>query len=246
MHACKTRTAFTLIELLVVIIIIALLAAMLLPALAKAKATAQQTSCKSNLRQLILANQSYATDNKGSYPTDSDNKHWPAMLYYEYKNTNILYCPTDIMRGIPATYADTPPQIGDNTARTYVENGFDEIIGAANVAANAGTVKETFLVHPSETVLLSEKQNQENDYFIDYEQNDNNVPGGDLSVKVQHGMHGGSKPSKEGGHNAAMGDCGVRFYKFGLDIYPVNYWLVYDTNRTDPSLTTNLLQYLVP
>lgn len=56
---------FTLIELLVVIAIIAILAAMLLPALSAARASANRISCVSNLKQLILAYQTYSNDNGG-------------------------------------------------------------------------------------------------------------------------------------------------------------------------------------
>ena len=57
--------AFTLIELLVVIAIIAILAALLLPALAKAKETAKEAKCISNLKQIGLSLQMYI-DNSGN------------------------------------------------------------------------------------------------------------------------------------------------------------------------------------
>ena len=64
----RGRQGFTLIELLVVIAIIAILAAMLIPALARAKARAQRLQCLSQMKQLGVAIQLFATDHDDRYP----------------------------------------------------------------------------------------------------------------------------------------------------------------------------------
>ena len=68
-------TFFTLIELLVVIAIIAILAAILMPALGKARQNAQDTSCKSNLKQVSTAIFMYSDSNNDYAPSSYAASH---------------------------------------------------------------------------------------------------------------------------------------------------------------------------
>ncbi len=63
---------FTLIELLVVVAIIVILLAILLPALSGARTQAKRVSCFSNLRQIGMAMQTYASDYEGTFPAPRD------------------------------------------------------------------------------------------------------------------------------------------------------------------------------
>jgi prepilin-type N-terminal cleavage/methylation domain-containing protein/prepilin-type processing-associated H-X9-DG protein len=108
------QAGFTLIELLVVIAIIAILAGLLLPSLAASKLQAQQTQCRSNLKQLALANALYVNDfNKDVPYVDLADFYfgWAGLLIpYATSNISVQICPS------APTTASPPPKSIPGTA----------------------------------------------------------------------------------------------------------------------------------
>jgi len=98
------RQGFTLIELLIVIVIIAILAALLFPVFARAREQARKTRCGSNLRQIGLALEMYASDYDGllplAYSTPSqDGQPGIVVLLLPYvKNRELFRCPSDVAK----------------------------------------------------------------------------------------------------------------------------------------------------
>ncbi|MHB8997573.1 MAG: prepilin-type N-terminal cleavage/methylation domain-containing protein [Armatimonadota bacterium] len=106
------RKGFTLIELLVVIAIIAILAAILFPVFAKAREKARQSSCLSNVKQIMIGALAYAQDYDERFAAfDGAGPdpwiYWPHQLQPYIKNWQIYACPSSRYAGQPMTYHGT-------------------------------------------------------------------------------------------------------------------------------------------
>ncbi len=105
------RNGFTLIELLVVISIIALLISILLPSLGKARQSARDLTCATNLKSIGQALAVYATDYKGWWPKAAGNlpgqpgNTAPRDLWHRVALYPRIYDTTPDPTGVDNTYA---------------------------------------------------------------------------------------------------------------------------------------------
>ncbi len=183
------RRGFTLIELLVVIAIIAILAAILFPVFARAREKARQTSCLSNVKQIMLGVLMYAGDYDdtlvpGAFVTPT--QEWQDLLTPYIMNEQVLICPSAQMTSHARNLG-----YGWN----YQEFGYYYDSHGTGWATNLGEVER-----PSETILIGDNE-------------DNGIRTSAGGTRYLYRRHATYLPSRHnGGGNMGMVDGSAKWY----------------------------------
>lgn len=184
------KRAFTLIELLVVVGLIALLLSLMLPALGRARSQAISVLCKSNVRQMVLANVGYSSENDDSLILGAadmigannhrwhgvrDNKNQPfdpvrGPLVHFLDGGEVKQCPqkVDFRHGDPWEwdYEDGAGGYGYNL--TYLGSR----LGSESGEPYGKSAKYTQVQKPTETLMFADtamaKLDQGRAYFLEY------------------------------------------------------------------------------
>jgi prepilin-type N-terminal cleavage/methylation domain-containing protein/prepilin-type processing-associated H-X9-DG protein len=219
----SNRRGFTLIELLVVIAIIAILAAIIFPIFSRVRERGLQITCMSNMRQIGMAVNMYASDNSDGLPTTWhwDNRgwcgqdaSWKQLIFVYQKSDELFYCPTFEGRGVDCKdYVDNPQvrYLGQ-----YGINNWAYIPYFSGVNPNQGdyqryeTSKVSGLTNPAATILVSE--NGDSDWIVEPEPYKCVDPSSQIKIftadygliKFRHGGKNSANATFADGHAKAM------------------------------------------
>jgi type IV pilus assembly protein PilA len=133
----RNTKGFTLIELLIVVVIIGILAAVAIPKFASTKQNAYLAAMKTDLRNLITAEEGYASNNPGTYlagTATNASPLGPTSIKYA-PSPNVTVTVTTSGAGWSATAAHS--QVSGKTCGVYVN------LAAAPGGTNPATVEGT-------------------------------------------------------------------------------------------------------
>jgi len=129
---------FTLIELLAVITIIAILAALLLPTLVAARDAGRKGACLSNLRQIGIAVQTYASDYDGRIPYGPKAPPFTSPASF-YPSTGAPTSLLSLQSGSPVALGLLLKQYLSSRPRVLFCPGSDQALDANAELAKVGT-----------------------------------------------------------------------------------------------------------
>jgi|GEM_PF-531643 len=182
--------AFTLIELLVVIAIIAVLAGLLASAYPAVVSRGRQTQAMNNMRQVGTAFLLYSNDNNYTLPgrladaVSTTNPKWPAVLAGTdgsgkqnvttnyVQNVKVYVAPGD--SSINPTRPDLFTYVTTNEQNhcSWIMNGYNDLGTISDPSTQIRTVRFT---SPSQTILLGVQNSGAGNFYMDFQNGDNNT-----------------------------------------------------------------------
>ncbi|WP_052362086.1 prepilin-type N-terminal cleavage/methylation domain-containing protein [Geminisphaera colitermitum] len=199
-----TSIGFTLIELLTVIAIIGVLAGILIPVVSRVRYTARTAQCASNLRQIFMAFELYAVDNKNNWPPvriPSADQNFPYLLrdYIPMKSRygggvalNVFMCPQALL------------EHGKSGSSHYGVNKWLYKDASGTDHLDMPMPKSTIMT-PSRTILLADTRLQSSGTLA------SSISNGDLPGTIQ-GTTPSDKRHANGSANIAYADGHVKFF----------------------------------
>ena len=175
------KAQFTLIELLVVVAIIGILASILMPSLSKARLKAMRAVCVSNLKQCGTAVANYTADDDDTFPfaanVNNNGRHWIGkkgssaaysldvterplneQLGYNTDGTEVKVANCPLAAANKVANYDTKGTYYYGAARN---EQVDDLDGGAKNQPNIPPLKVTNIYHPSQMIVMSEKDNSD-------------------------------------------------------------------------------------